>query len=182
MKVRLHLDGKTLFSEDEWAKIHDACEFFVDEFNLHKYNTPVYIKFVKNLDLRSTLSSTTSCDISRGNCITQFRQFAHKVVVERFILNIATGNFSKVIKTIFHEMTHVMQELRGDIVRQYDGSEIFRGMHYSVDKLTKPTYAEYRSFPWEIEARQVSVDMLKKWQTSRGIKQTFWQTLKSLWS
>ncbi len=181
MKVRLHLDGKQHFTEDEWVMIHDAFEFFVDTYGLRKHNVPVYIKFPKNLDLSSTMVDT-GYDISRGCCITQFRQFAHKVVVERFILKISPGNFTKVIETIFHEMTHVMQELRGDIVRQYDGSEVYRGTHYSIDKLTKPTYKEYRNFPWEVEAREVSVEMLHKWQKSRGIKQSFWQKLVTLWS
>lgn len=182
MKVRLHLDGKTMFTEDEWTKIHDACEFFIDTYELRKYDMPVYIKFMKSLDLTSTVSSSSMGDISRGCCVTQFRQFAHKVVVERFVLNIAQGNFTKVIETIFHEMTHVMQELRGDIVRQYDGSEVYKGVHYSVDKLTKPTYKEYRAFPWEVEAREVATEMLRKWQKSRNIKQTFWQKLITFWS
>lgn len=181
MKVRLHLDGKQAFSEDEWSKIHDAFEFFVQEFDLDKYDIPVYIKFPQKLDLSSTVADVGQ-DISRGCCITQFRQFAHKVVVERFVLSIAQGNFTKVIETIFHEMTHVMQELRGDIVRRYDGSEMYKGVHYSVDKLTNPTYKEYRAFPWEVEAREVATQMLKKWQTSRNIKQTFWQKLVTFWS
>jgi len=182
MKVRLHLDGKYIFSEDEWEKIHDAFEFFVDTYELHKYNVPVYIKFPKKLDLSSTLSSSLNSDVSRGCCITEFRQYGTKVSVERFVLNITAGDFTKVIETIFHEMTHVMQELRGDIVRQPDGSEVYKGVHYSVDKLNKPSYKEYRSFPWEVEARQVSAEMLKKWHQTRGIKQTFWQKFVTFWS
>lgn len=182
MKVRLHLDGKSVFSEDEWDKIHDACEFFVDTHGLDKHNIPVYIKFPKKLDLGSTFSSSSDGSISRGCCATEFRQYAHKVVVERFVLSITPGNFTKVIETIFHEMTHAMQELRGDIVRLHDGSELYKGVHYSVDKLTKPTYKEYIRFPWEVEAREVATKMLREWQKSRNIKQTFWQKLVTLWS
>lgn len=182
MKVRLHLEGKYIFSEEEWDKIHDAFEFFVDTYKLDKYDVPVYIKFPDKLDLSSILETGSIRDISRGCCVTQFRQYGSKIIVERFILSITPGNFTKVIETIFHEMTHVMQELRGDIVREYDGSEVYKGVHYSVDKLTKPTYKEYRQFPWEIEAREVATEMLQKWQKSRNIKQTFWQKFVTFWS
>lgn len=180
MKLRLHLDGKNIFSEDEWEKIHDAFQFFVDEYKLHKHNIPVYVKFEKTLSLESNVSD--GIDHSRGCCITQFRQFATKVHVDRFVLKIAADNLTRTVETIFHEMTHVMQELRGDIVRQYDGSETYKGVNYSVDKLIKPTYNEYRSFPWEVEARKVSAEMLTKWCKSRNVKLSFWQKLINFWS
>jgi len=179
MKVRLHLDGKRLFNEKEWAMIHESFQFFVDEYKLNKYNIPVYIKFPKRLNAGDGMGLDA---VSRGQCLTEFYKVGDKIKVERFILSITPGNLNKVIETIFHEMTHVMQELRGDIQRQRDGSEIYRGMHFSVDKLKKPTYNEYRQFPWEVEAREVSREMFKKWKASRRTKQTFWQKLINFWS
>ena len=88
MKVRLHLEGKYIFSEEEWDKIHDAFEFFVDTYKLDKYDVPVYIKFPDKLDLSSILETGSIRDISRGCCVTQFRQYGSKIIVERFILSI----------------------------------------------------------------------------------------------
>lgn len=178
MKVRLHLDGKNRFNEEQWAMICDSFQFFVDEYKLNKYDVPVYVKFPRRLDT-GCLSFLIA---GRGQCITEFSSVGNKFSVERFIISIAPTNIFKVVEVIFHEMTHVLQELRGDIQRQRDGSEIYRGIHFSVDKLTKPTYKQYRQFPWEIEAREVSRMMMKKWQASRGIKQSLWQKLIYFWS
>ncbi len=178
MKVRLHLDGKNHFNEEQWAMIHDAVQFFVDEYELDKYTAPVYIKFPQRLDINDFGPLT----VSRGQCMTEFYAVGNKFRVERFIISITPANLYKVIEVIFHEMTHVLQELRGDIQRQRDGSEIYRGVHYSVDILQKPTYKQYRNFPWEVEAREVSYAMLKKWKASRGVKDSFWQKLIKLWS
>jgi hypothetical protein len=178
MKLRLHLDGKRHFSEEQWAMIHDACQFFVDTYKLDKYDAPVYVKFPQKLDVHEYGALT----VSRGQCVTEFYTVGNKFRVERFIVSVSPGNINKVIEVIFHEMTHVMQELRGDIQRQRDGSEIYRGVHYSVDILKKPTYKQYRNFPWEIEAREVSYEMLAKWKASRGVKESFWQKLINIWS
>ena len=178
MKVRLHLDGKSIFSEEEWEMIHDAFQFFVDEYKLDKHDIPVYVKFPTKLDIHNYGPSTKN----RGQCITEFRPVGAKFNVERFIISVVPTNIYKVIEVIFHEMTHVVQELRGDIQRQRDGSEIYRGTHYSVDILQKPTYKQYRNFPWEVEAREVASKMLQQWKASRGIKESFWQKFINFWS
>jgi len=178
MKVRLHLDGKRHFNEEQWAMIHDAFQFFIDKYKLNKYDLPIYVKFPRKLDT----DDYGPFAVSRGQCLTEFYAIGNRCRVERFIISITPGHIYKVIEVIFHEMTHVLQELRGDIQRQYDGSEIYRGVHYSVDILKKPTYKEYRNFPWEVEAREVSYEMLSKWKASRGVKESFWQKLIKLWS
>jgi hypothetical protein len=178
MKVRLHLDGKRHFNEEQWTMIHDAFQFFVDKHKLNKHDVPVYIKFPEKLNTNDFGPFATNY----GQCVTEFRAVGAKYRPERFIISITPRNIYKVIETIFHEMTHVMQELRGDIQRQRDGSEIYRGVHYSVDILQKPTYKQYRNFPWEVEAREVSYEMLKKWKASRDIKESFWQKLINYWS
>lgn len=177
MKLRLHLNGRNHFTEEEWASIHEAFEFFISEFNLDKHDIPVYVKFP-----RSCEPFVKEVDVNnRGNCITEFRWLGKTVTVERFILNIKPDKIDQVFSVIFHEMTHVMQELRGDFKRLYDGSELYQGVHYSVDILTKPTYKQYREFPWEIEARKVAYDMMKKWDESRGVKRSLWNKFTNFW-
>ncbi len=177
MKLRLHLNGRNHFNEEEWNSIHEAFQFFVDEFKLHKFNTPVYVKFPRNCS-----SLLQEKDVkNRGNCITEFRRIGNNISVEKFILNIAPDKLDEVHSVIFHEMTHVMQELRGDFKRLHDGSELYQGVHYSVDILTKPTYKQYREFPWEIEARKVAYDMMKKWDENRGVKRSLWNKFTNFW-
>lgn len=175
MKVKLHRSGKNHFTEQQWSDIHAAIQFFIGEYGLSKYSTPVYVMFPTSLGLGPGLANTL------GETITQFYFDRGVYRADSFTLNIATtGPFNKIIETIFHEMTHVMQELRGDIRRMPDGGECYRGVHYSVDIIKKPSYNEYRNFPWEVEARDVAKEMLKKWKASRKTKQTLWQTLVEL--
>ena len=186
MRIRLHKDGRKHFTEDEWTQIIDSLQYYVDEFKLDSHDTLVYVRFPAKLNISHRLGL-----VDRGVCIAKFKTSFELTpsntiksirAVDKFIIDIVPSSFTKVIETIFHEMTHVVQELRGDFVRNDDGSEIYKGVHYSVDKLTKPTYKEYRQFPWEIEAREVATEMLQKWQKSRNIKQTFWQKFVTFWS
>lgn len=177
MKLRLHLNGQNHFGEDEWTSIHAAFKFFIDEFKLDQYDARVYVQFPR--ECKSLLKETNVKN--HGNCITEFRRFGETLKVERFILNITPNVIDEVFMVIFHEMTHVMQELRGDIKRLRDGSEVYHGIHYSVDILEKPTYKQYREFPWEVEARQVAYDMMKKWDESRGVKRSLWRKFTNFW-
>ena len=178
MKVKLHRSGKNHFTEQQWADIHNAMQFFVGEYDLNKYRTPVYVMFPASLGKGPGFTDTL------GETITQFYRDRGQYRIDSFRINIGpSGSFNKIIETIFHEMTHVMQGLRGDFRRLDDGSECFKGVHYSVDILSKPSYNEYKNFPWEVEARDVSKEMLKKWKASRKTEKTLWQTLVELfWS
>jgi hypothetical protein len=178
MKVKLHLSGKKHFKDKQWEDIHAAFEFFIHEYKLNKYQVPVYVMFPTSLGKGPGSTHTL------GETITKFYVTNNGHSVKSFTLNIMPNiNFTKSVETIFHEMTHVMQELRGDFRRQLDGSECYKGVHYSVDILKKPSYNEYMSFPWEVEARDVAREMLKKWKASRKTKPSFWQTLVELfWS
>lgn len=176
MKVRLHLDAKAFFSEDAWATIHEAFEFYIKEHKLDAYDYKVYVKFP------SEVESVNGFELTRGYCMTEFYDDRGKLKPIRFIIKISRGApMNKILEVIFHEMTHVMQEVRGDFQRLRDGSEIYQGVHYSVDILTKPTYNQYRNFPWEVEAREVSYSMMKKWKEARGIKESFWTKLINFW-
>jgi hypothetical protein len=178
MKVKLHLSGKNHFTDQQWADIHNAMQFFIAEYGLSKYRTPVYVMFPTSLGKGPGLADTL------GETVTRFYRDRDIFRVDSFTLNIGpSGPFNKIIETIFHEMTHVMQGLRGDFMRLDDGSECYKGVHYSVDILKQPSYKEYMSFPWEVEARDVAKEMLKKWKASRKTKQSLWQTLVELfWS
>lgn len=178
MKVRLHTEEGKYFKDNEWKAIHAAFEFFIREYGLDKYGYDLYVRFPKNLG-NSFLLST------HGNCVTQFYRLkdgTHKVM--KFTINISPSrNIHKITNTIFHEMTHVMQELRGYIARPHDKGEIYKGVYYSVDKLKQATYKEYKNFPWEIEARQVADEMMAKWYAHSGIKLSFWgKLINNYWS
>lgn len=176
MKVKLHTSGKKHFSEEQWQNIHDAFEFFITEHNLSGCQLPVYVMFPTSLGKGPGFSNTL------GETITKFYYDAGTIKTRSFTLNILTSvGFTKVLETIFHEMTHVMQEVRGDLRRLPNGDgECYKGVYYSVDILKKPSYKEYMNFPWEIEARDVSKEMMKKWKASRKTKQSLWQTLVEL--
>lgn len=176
MRVRLHLGGKDLFSEEKWSMIHEAFEFYIKEYELDVYDHSLYVKFMPDMPAIHGASRT------RGQCTTYFQPVKGKFKPCSFKIEInSDAPMRKILEVIFHEMTHVMQALRGDIDRQVDGSEIYRGVHYSVDMLTKPTYKQYRNFPWEVEAREVASSMLKKWNEAHGIKESFWTKLINFW-
>lgn len=176
MKVKLHLEGKDNFTDEQWAMIHNAFEFFIHKHKMSKYPYSVYVKFP------SKLTASSGFDITRAYCITQLYEEHGKIKPSKFIIHVSReSTMNKLLESIFHEMTHVLQELRGDFHRTGDGSEYYQGVHYSVDILTKPTYKQYRDFPWEVEAREVSKDMLKQWYMAYGKKQTFIQKLINFW-
>lgn len=180
MRIRLHKQARELFSEEEWSTIHEAFEFYVKENDLESYNQRVYVKFPASLP-SDRVYLGIGFDVTRGYCLTEFVYENGKLKPDRFTIQISrASSMNKILEAIFHEMTHVAQEIRGDFEKLRDGSERFKGVHYSVDILSKPTYNQYRNFPWEVEAREVSYAMLKKWHTKHE-PESFWTKLTKLW-
>ena len=64
-------------------------------------------------------------------------------------------NDYRMIRTIFHEMTHVKQFARGELE-----------MGTKVDKFKGKEYkrADYWTAPWEVEARKAEKKMMRKWK------------------
>jgi hypothetical protein len=176
MRVMLRKSAKSKFGEADWEKISDATQFFIEENELEQYNRVVYVSFPDKI-----VSDVVKNICPYGNCITRFKLEYGQAVAYSFEVNVRPSYTDQVIETLFHELTHVMQELKGDIYRDIDGSEIFRGTRFSIDKLRKPSYSEYRSFPWEIEARAVASDMISRWYASRGVKRSIFMKILSFW-
>lgn len=172
MRIKLHTGGKRYFSETEWEQIHKAFSFFSDKFNISKYgNIPVYVIFSKKI--KGSFDGATT----QGLCLIRYNQ--HRTL--SFTIEIVIrSSMHAIFDTIFHEMVHVMQNLRGDFRRLLGGDYYYKNNYYSASKLASAGHDEYMNFPWEIEAREVSKELLKEWYTLVNNKRSKWQKVKDL--
>jgi hypothetical protein len=174
MKVKLHTQDKKYFSDSEWDQIHSAFLFFFNKYEMDRYTVPVYVTFHKQIDGGEGVKTS-------GLCVTKFKRYGMINKASHFIVKICANNsMHKIFEVIFHEMTHVLQELRGDFDNVGTGGHYYKNTYYSVDKLNNASYNEYRDFPWEVEARTVSKQLLGEWYEQGNDKRSFWQKLMSL--
>ena len=66
------------------------------------------------------------------------------------------------IRTIFHEMTHVKQTWYGELDLNAPGAPRWKG---------KKCKAKYRNQPWEIEARKMEKVLYKEWKRMVDVAQ-----------
>lgn len=70
----------------------------------------------------------------------------------------------KVSEVISHEMVHVWQNDRGDLVHDYDNQIFYwRGDKYDVDRLNDMAYYDR---PWEAEAKKLEKNLAKHFSMS----------------
>lgn len=173
-QIKLHKDGKKHFSEAEWEQIHNAFSFFSDKFNMGQYeNIPVYVTFPEKIgDWLEGVETS-------GVCKTLYTER----MILRFKIEInPRGSMHKIFDTIFHEMVHVLQDLRGDFRRFVGGDHYYKSEYYSAQKLANAGYKDYRNFPWEKEARAISKKLLKEWYDLGNDNRLMLQKIKDFWS
>lgn len=132
----------------------------------------IYIKRASNfaieqLDLKQLMKENSIvCDItddieenSLGLCVDNgFSRGRRKIEIQissKTIKNYKStkSRLKQTVKTIFHELAHTRQYLRGDLVHHDDGSYSYKERHYSVDlKDDVSSFTSYYTNPAEIEA------------------------------
>lgn len=76
------------------------------------------------------------------------------------------------VRTLFHEMTHVDQVHKKRLIMPYTSGEQYAMWKYILITSYKDTrderhnYDEYVDYPWEIEAREHEVKIMKAWVKS----------------
>lgn len=182
MKVKLHTTASKNFTHEQWQQIHDAFEFFINKYKMSVYTPPVYVTFPEHIEHRTEGQTLENLSLSTsGLCTTKYMRYGGMIKPSHFIVKISTNNsMHKIFETIFHEMTHVLQELRGDFTHFETGDYYYQNIRFSVDAVKKATYKEYRNFPWEVEAWTVSKQLLEEWYATGNAKKSFLQKLISL--
>ena len=141
MRVRLHKAGREYFTDSQWSEIHDAIEFFI---NRHDITNVVY-------DLKITFFDDVRDYVGLFSRLPKLRYGVIQIKYMR--------DFDEVLNTLFHELTHLRQDIVGDLA--WDpacGMQRWKGALYF-----SPDDTDYFDRPWEIEARQVADKMVVEW-------------------
>jgi hypothetical protein len=182
MKVKLHTAARKNFTPEQWQQIHDAFEFFINKYKMSSYTLPVYVTFPNHINYTTEGQTLEDLSLStKGLCTTKYKRYSTVPKPSYFIVKISSNNsMHKIFEAIFHEMTHVLQEMRGDFKYSVTGDYFYGNKYYSLDTVKRASYKEYRSFPWEQEARLVSKQLLDEWYAAGHSKRSFLQKLISL--
>ena len=140
---------KTILSEDlfgtslklkphEILMVKSVVSFMMDKFN---FNAKIIIKKKESGGMIGDISlSSTSVD---GN---------------KFYLHFNPNqSYERIIQTMIHELTHVKQVSKGELLPNKDYTAIlWKGKEYitakDYGKLMKTSHSEYNKLPWEVEA------------------------------
>lgn len=182
MKVKLYTTDSKNFTHEQWQQIHDAFKFFIDKYKMSRYTLPVYVTFPEHIDHNTEGHTLENLRLSTsGLCTTKYKKYGVVIKPSHFIVKISANNsMHSIFGIIFHEMTHVLQEMRGDFKHLDNGDYYYQNTRFSFDAIEKATYKEYRNFPWEVEARSVSKQLLNEWYATGQAKRSFLQKLFSL--
>jgi hypothetical protein len=157
--INLHKSMSHNFSK----KIEDAIEFY---FHNHFVNYGLYPD--TNINIYFLDNIPTNISTKKSYCVgkTIFEKDNYTIFVKR---NIST---KQLIKTLFHELTHVKQHceeryyfIDRNVLWEYNKLYLFNDQN-TID------YNVYCSFPWEIEARQIEDHLYKLLKSN-----TFWYKL-----
>ena len=90
--------------------------------------------------------------------------FAANIMGSHYICIFNDCPDEKVAEVISHEMVHVWQNDRGDLVHDYDNKTFYwRGDKYDVDRLKSMAYYDR---PWEAEAKKLEKNLAKHFSVS----------------
>lgn len=90
--------------------------------------------------------------------------FAANIMGSHYICIFNECPDEKVAEVISHEMVHVWQNDRGDLVHDYDNQTFYwRGDKYNVDRLESMAYYDR---PWEAEAKKLEKNLAKHFSMS----------------
>lgn len=167
MKILVHKDFRKKYSKSKYDKICDAIEFYTKKFNFDHYD--VRLEVICDIGILQPGTSGTA----------HFEP--HR---KTYVINIRPQFMKDLLDTIFHELTHIHQAMRGDL-RHGTHHDFWKGAPYPVLTFThrvqdfKSWFKLYENLPWEVEAREVAKNTLIEFNKSRKAK--FWSKLK-FWS
>ena len=97
--------------------------------------------------------------------ITEVEVYGYYKPASEFTIKICANNsHNKIINVIFHELTHVKQYCKKELIIAPAGF-LWKGIHHS----NKPeTHQDYLDQPWEVEARRDQEIILSDWKKAHG--------------
>ena len=151
MKILIHSDFYKLYTDKKTQKrIKDAVFFFCDHYKLNDHNYILKISFNKSSVFIS----------EQVIAVFQFDKL-HRTGY----MHLRGGQETdKLVESIFHELAHFRQYLRGDLkviplVQEMVWKEkLYQGVYNNPSSVP---YDIYYNFPWEIEARETTTEALK---------------------
>jgi hypothetical protein len=144
LRVRIHSSYKDHLDEDIVANVKKAIKFSMDYLKINDYNHTVKFYFVETLDSQSP---------SEGKAAGRYETLRN-LKNSNIYIN-ASISKKEIIKTIFHEMTHLKQVLKQEVCFTPFGKS-WKGSCYPKD-------SDYWNLPDEIDARLHENNMYKRW-------------------
>lgn len=161
LKVRLHKSWKDHLSDKQMNTVRDVINWAIEYHNLRDKKHTVDFIFTDNID-----NSMQKNGIITG----RFSTISSKC--STITIN-CTINMYSIIKTIFHEITHLKQNLCYDICYTKYGKS-WRGSPYPV--MDKKDFETYWNLPDEIDARHYEKKMTYEWYRRKIMsKILFWK-------
>lgn len=168
MKILLHKDFMSKYSEKDRDTIRAAINFYIDRYHMRKYNARVEVSALQhNLSPHSFLAGHAG---DMGNRVYVIRAYAYSTLDD-------------LISVLFHELTHVHQMLRGDLntdlsVNKWKNVPYPKLGAYDASADFQSWYDMYMRLPWEIEARQIEKIAFAEFINRPEAKINFWSKLK----
>lgn len=161
MKVRIHREARNFYTEKKYEQIANAIRFFCEHYSLYDHDYTLEITFDESM-----FSSANTVGLFYGD---DFKKKGH-VNLRKTVWT------DDLICTIFHELTHFHQHLRGDLWRSFDGRVMWKGTPFP--SMNSDDFEIYNNLPWEVEARTIADETLKLFKAKH---KSFWAKLK-FWS
>lgn len=127
----------------------DAIDFFVDR-HLYRYEDGLSIRVKGHEDLIKTEQIHGDCDYEEHYDTRTPRDYVIRVDTRQ--------NIASFICTVFHELVHVKQWIRGEMKQIHKGVEVTT-FKWHKDRV-EPEGMEYMKLPWEIEAHAMEKDLV----------------------
>lgn len=154
------------FSENKKQKIRDAIHFYFDEYITEPENCVLKIIFTENIKTVDVLNDSRQID-GFGE-LTFYDNGDYNIKVKKSL------NTDDIIKTLFHELTHLKQIVEKRYIPVPMGILWENEKVYSKENIT---FSDYENFPWEVDARKVSFDAKNKFQRTQ---KTVWNRVLDL--
>lgn len=161
LKVRIHKSWKDHLSDKQMSTVRDVINWAIDYHNLRDKEHAVDFIFTDNIapSLQKGGIVAGRFSLMSSNCST--------ITINSNI------NMYSTIRTIFHEVTHLKQNLCYDICYTKYGKS-WRGTPYSVTD--KKDFDTYWNLPDEIDARNYERKMTYEWYWKKIMsKILFWR-------
>lgn len=152
------------YSTNDKDYLKGAINFYLDNSGLSEYDGKLYITFTEKMPDNCSQVDKSSVDgimTSRGLCRMNINN-------TYFVYVLADQSHQEHIKTLFHEMCHVLQYASGKQTLDNSGRIIWNKSIPYPATMKNISFSDYEKLPWEVEAREHEEIFYYKWELAEN--------------